>query len=610
MAVNRGGSFDWHEGYCAARAPEGSEGYLASIHSDAEGKFVQSLCGAGKRQPITCRVGLRHEYNEWYWSDWSRLDYWWTPDGEALSSPEWPDGLPSDPQCVNVNKADDSHLPYLTTNVDGKHYGEETCYRRARYAFGVCKYTCPSTIFTPGPAVFQMKTLHNSFFLGMVNPAKDQNAAMEACFPYQPASIPDAKTQVRVQETLGDAESKYVWTGGEKVNGVWQWHDGTPIEGYTNWDQGEPSNGEDYLCLRVSNGKWHACTASQKYSVLCVERQAEPKLCSAMSVSDFPSVESMREAGWDIDFGIVMSESNQFRSKCGEGRSFFGWSAMDEIGAATLVLPAAGTGELDFGNCWDDGHNVAEVTVYINDGMVAVAKNAEEKTVSFAFQAGDVLKVTDGKRGSIAMIKRLALECGASGGEELLDDGECGAPCKGESGGSCGAPGRSAIFDTACARPSVGAAVEFQYQFGEAWVDARPGATDRHSAWVDAVGAAVGNAVDNDPGTSVAFAGASGWMVLDVGADLDAREVRLRNDGSPGSLKDFEFAYKSSGHWVKLTSGSVRQDQLSYRRFEFSQKARLFKLSWTSNHGNTEHTRVVDVQIKLPRSEKGRHHKV
>jgi hypothetical protein len=66
-AVKRGGSFDWHEGYCAAKAPEGSEGYLASIHSDAEGKFVQSLCGAGMRQPITCRVGLRHEYNEWYW---------------------------------------------------------------------------------------------------------------------------------------------------------------------------------------------------------------------------------------------------------------------------------------------------------------------------------------------------------------------------------------------------------------------------------------------------------------------------------------------------------------------------------------------------------------
>ena len=39
------------------------------------------------------------------------------------------------------------------------------------------------------------------------------------------------------------------------------------------------------------------------------------------------------------------------------------------------------------------------------------------------------------------------------------------------------------------------AQVEFKYQFGAAWVDARPGATDRHSAWVDAVGAAVANAV-------------------------------------------------------------------------------------------------------------------
>merc|ERR1719379_3399200 len=184
------------------------------------------------------------------------------------------------------------------------------------------------------------------------------------------------------------------------------------------------------------------------------------------------------------------------------------------------------------------------------------------------------------------MIKGLSLECGTSGGEELLDDGECGAPCTGEERGSCGAPGRAAVFDTACASPSVASKpVEYQYQFGSAFVDARAGETDRHSAWVDGVGAAVANAVDNDPGTSVAFAGSSGWIVLDVGEELDAREVRLRNDGGVGGIKDFEFAYKSSGHWVKLTSGSIRQEQLSYRRFE---------LSWTSNHGNAENTRLVD----------------
>ena len=52
--------------------------------------------------------------------------------------------------------------------------------------------------------------------------------------------------------------------------------------------------------------------------------------------------------------------------------------------------------------------------------------------------------------------------------------------------------------------------------------------------------------MDNDPGTYVEFAGRAGWVVLDVGADLDAREVR--RDGR----RNFQIEANSEANICRL----------------------------------------------------------
>ena len=126
--------------------------------------------------------------------------------------------------------------------------------------------------------------------------------------------------KVRIQTILGDTEGKYVWAGGVLVDGEWRWNDGSPIDGYTNWDTAarQPDNPghEHFLCLKVSNGKWHSCTAKYKYSIVCERREPEPASCAAISDSDFSSVAAMQAVGWDVTFSNAMSSNSKFAKKC------------------------------------------------------------------------------------------------------------------------------------------------------------------------------------------------------------------------------------------------------------------------------------------------------
>ena len=105
-----------------------------------------------------------------------------------------------------------------------------------------------------------------------------------------------------------------------------------------------------------------------------------------------------------------MSEGGVAAS-CQDGsNSWFGWSHNAEVGVLSHVLPAAGTGTIDFGNCWDDP---GDCVLYINGREVSRAgPSTLHVTATISFQAGDMLTLQDEGDNSVCKLTRINLQCG------------------------------------------------------------------------------------------------------------------------------------------------------------------------------------------------------
>merc|ERR1719221_2001670 len=122
----------------------------------------------------------------------------------------------------------------------------------------------------------------------------------------------------------------------------------------------------------------------------------------------------MGRAGWTILHAAVAADAPTVATHCGGGppHSYMGFSENVDVGTASLVLPADGSGTLTYANCWDDG----AVKVYLNGGLISKAYadsgvSKGFKAVGFQFKAGDTLEVKDEDGNAVVALKDLTLDC-------------------------------------------------------------------------------------------------------------------------------------------------------------------------------------------------------
>ena len=90
---------------------------------------------------------------------------------------------------------------------------------------------------------------------------------------------------------------------------------------------------------------------------------------------------------------------------CGKDEAWYGWKLHSAVGSISTILPATGSAELSFGNCWAAG----TVKVYLDDTEIASAGPVEHKTVVFDFQTGAVLSIHDEGENSIIQISNFKI---------------------------------------------------------------------------------------------------------------------------------------------------------------------------------------------------------
>ncbi len=135
--------------------------------------------------------------------------------------------------------------------------------------------------------------------------------------------------------------------------------------------------------------------------------------CDSLNANDYSSWSAMANDGWthDTTGDAQLSDMTHagVANSCQEGSNWFGWSHNAEVGRLSYVMPAAGTGTVDFGNCWGDPGNVV---LYVDDVEVARAgPNEQHVLATIVFQAGSVLAIQDEGQNSVAKLSSTTLDC-------------------------------------------------------------------------------------------------------------------------------------------------------------------------------------------------------
>ena len=128
----------------------------------------------------------------------------------------------------------------------------------------------------------------------------------------------------------------------------------------------------------------------------------------AINANDYSSWEAMQAVGWTWDsnrpanpHGVWRADQSDMEHACTDGNPiFWGYSALDAVGTLSLVLPAGGTGVVDFSNCCvttSQRNNCAGGTVVlaINGVEVMTAPATVSRHATITFSEGDVLTLQD-----------------------------------------------------------------------------------------------------------------------------------------------------------------------------------------------------------------------
>eukprot|EP01043_Picozoa_sp_COSAG02_P018114 COSAG02_NODE_838_length_16633_cov_15.133724_2_plen_814_part_00 len=147
-----------------------------------------------------------------------------------------------------------------------------------------------------------------------------------------------------------------------------------------------------------------------------VEVLGDATACDTLNANDYSSLSAMVNNGWTTDLDAATMSNSWVALSCQEGSNWFGWSTGSVVGRLWYTMPAAGTGTVDFGNCWGDP---GSVVLYVDDVEVARAgPNQNHVIADIVFQAGSTLAIQDEGFNSIAVLSSMDLSCG----QEIVHD--------------------------------------------------------------------------------------------------------------------------------------------------------------------------------------------
>jgi hypothetical protein len=159
------------------------------------------------------------------------------------------------------------------------------------------------------------------------------------------------------------------------------------------------------------------CWGSGLFLTSVADALEEGDACESLNANDYSSWSVMANNGWSHDTSgdahLSDMSHDGVANNCQEGSNWFGWSHNAEVGRLSYVMPAAGTGTVDFGNCWSDP---GDVVLYVDDVEVARAgPNQQHVIATIVFQAGSTLAIQDEGQNSVAKLTSMDLTCTGDG---------------------------------------------------------------------------------------------------------------------------------------------------------------------------------------------------
>jgi hypothetical protein len=132
----------------------------------------------------------------------------------------------------------------------------------------------------------------------------------------------------------------------------------------------------------------------------------EPELpaCEAINVAGVTaSVATMKRNGWKN----TLVNTGFAHGRCADGGAFTGFNNGAGVGEISMQMPAAGSGTVHFGNCWNEG----VVVLYVNNERVASAARNTNVVGEITFKAGDTVKLKDEGKNSVVRLESISITC-------------------------------------------------------------------------------------------------------------------------------------------------------------------------------------------------------
>ena len=168
-------------------------------------------------------------------------------------------------------------------------------------------------------------------------------------------------------------------------------------------------------CAVVADPDGRRCCEQARSNANAAAVAGTADACNPINLNDYSSWNQMSFDGWTHqtsgDMHLSDMSEGGVAASCQDGsNSWFGWSHNAEVGVLSHVLPATGTGTVDFGNCW---HDPGDCVLYVNGREVSRAgPSTLHVTATISFQAGDMLTLQDEGDNSVCKLTRINLQCG------------------------------------------------------------------------------------------------------------------------------------------------------------------------------------------------------
>ena len=133
----------------------------------------------------------------------------------------------------------------------------------------------------------------------------------------------------------------------------------------------------------------------------------------------------------------------------------------------------------------------------------------------------------------------------------------------------------------------------------QSWVDNNSGANDWHSDFNPSWGRP-SRALDASLATHAGFYNDHGFFVMDVNQPVSG--MRYRNDGDQADVKDIVLSASNSlaSSYTTVCTMSATTSTAWQECLPFTATSeRYYKFTWTTNHGMSAATRIVDLQLDL-----------